>query len=586
MLKRGEPKEKVEISSKDFTKRFIKNFILNGLMTGIVLAIIYELIVYFINNTIIKDILYFGLIFFAINKIHVAAIKDTFFDSYILGDDIRKSKNNITFIFIVIVLADIIWSIISLTRLSALFESLGTIYLKQFIIKAIINIVLYAIVIVFCRDAIDKECEESYMANKNYLTKKIILITVFVIIVIIGTIINNQPNKLISQDGKEDNKGTVSNIQDNNLQLSNEINLQLLNEANIEYPSYSAQSNDGKIELKISSFATKINDNEEYKTETISDGVLVFYTINENNFVEKLDFQGNSKWKINTEGQIHVCVEVLDGLFMVGTNSFSKDFVLKIDKVGNIINSNVLGESISNISFIESEEDIQNGSAKIVAKNSEGKNVIISFDNTGNQENVSYIKFNNTICQKIIEKNGYYYGIGKDTNVFPPHKRVTNVVFKLDNNWNEVFHYSILQKNIFNEEITAISDIEVNNEYIFISTLAEVNDVFVFDLNANLKTKFGYSVNNKLNKDNTNIIIKKISSTNDGIYVLGAISSSQKFIDKISNTYNLEYRFNIPDPEEFGLRTSIYSGRLIENLYRDANMYNDYSIVIHQYKLY
>lgn len=600
MLKKGVAKEKLEVSSKEFTKKFIKNFILNGLIIGIVIAIINELVGHFITNNIIKEILYFSLIFFAINNIHVAAIKDTFYDSYILGENIRKAKNNVMILFIAIALGDIIWNAMSLTRLYTVFGSLGSLYLKSFIVKSIISILLYAIIIVFCRDEIDKECSEYYSDNKNYLTKKVILIIVFAIAGIVGTIFINQPNKSAIPNDKSD-KVTSTDKQDTNLQQSNEMNLQALNESSEKYPFFIAKSNDGKVEFKLSSFPTKISEDEEYMNEEVSDGILVFYTVAENNYVEKLDMQGNSKWKTTTIDKIDECIEVTDGYFMKGEQNAYRDFILKVDMNGNIISTKFLVDEnqnvMSNVILIESEKDNKNGCAKIIGRTSVGKNVIISFDNNGNQENISDTNLRNVACEKVIEKNGYYYGIGADSTVMPPHTRRDELVFKLDNNGNEIFKYNIVQDNRFSGYVDTdswISDIDVNNEYIFISVTNDIQDVLALDLDGNIKSKVGYSTNNKLNNGYDDITIGQIKATDDGVYVLGSIymksdklfeSNSQKFIDKISNNFNLEYRFNIPDPEKFGLRTTIYFGNLTETAYTDADMYDDYSMVLHQYKL-
>lgn len=161
MLKRGIANERIEISSKEFTKKFIKNFILNGLAIGLFFGLIYELITYFITNSVVKEIISFVTIFFAINKIHVAAIKDTFYDSYILGDNIRKSKNNVMIFFIVIALINIILNVIPAIKMCSIASSFfGTLYLKRLITQNVINTVLYVIIIIFCRDEIDKQCSE------------------------------------------------------------------------------------------------------------------------------------------------------------------------------------------------------------------------------------------------------------------------------------------------------------------------------------------------------------------------------------------------------------------------------------------
>ena len=117
--------------------------------------------------------------------------------------------------------------------------------------------------------------------------------------------------------------------------------------------------------------------------------------------------QGNSKWKISTIDKIDECIEVTDGYFMHGAQYGSRDFILKVDMHGNIVSTKFLDDAgqsgMSYITFIKSEKDNQRGHAKIIGRTSAGKNVIISFDNNGNQEDISDTNLRNVACEKVIE---------------------------------------------------------------------------------------------------------------------------------------------------------------------------------------
>lgn len=599
MLKRGVANEKIEISSKEFTKKFIKNFILNGLVIGILIGIIYELVTYFVKNSIIKEIFSFLVIFFAINRIHIAAIKDTFYNSYILNDNIRKAKNNVTIFFVLIALVNIVFNVRMYNHIISVF--LGTSYLKWVITKNIINVVLYVIIIIFCRDEIDKQCSESNKNEKNYLIKNIILVFIFTAIVIAGTIfIKSDINislKNEQNNNQEINDDIVTNSKSGLVNVSrlNEIDLKITSQTNTEYASYNAKSNDGKTELNISSYKTDITKTGPYDWfETVKDGVIVFCTGTENNYIEKIDTKGNVEWKKATSSKykFNDVKEVSDGYFIKGEVD-SKDIIAKIDTEGNIISTKYIKENLSYINFVESEKDRKDGKAQLIGRNNEQKNVIIKYDNECNQDNILYTKLNELVCEKIIEIDGYYYGIAADW-AFEETKRIEKTVFKLDNIGNKVFEYNILDNNSFTEylnEHSWIMDINVNNNYIFLfiaNDNIDKDDIYVLDLDGNLKGQLGYGMNNKLNNGANSLGIGEIITTDEGIYIVGMIhyyyQNSQMFIDKISNDLNFEYRVNVPEVEESKLKIGIYGWEVIDNILVNAEFYDDYLMDIHQYK--
>lgn len=604
MLKRGVVNEKIEISSKEFTKKFIKNFILNGFVIGLFFGLIYELVTYFIKNSIVKELLSFVVIFLAIDKIHIAAIKDTFYDSYISGDNIRKAKNNVVFFFIVIALVNIILDAISAMKMYSIVSSFfGTSYLKMLITQNIINAVLYAIIIIFCRDEIDKQCSEISKVEKSYLIKKIILVFIFGVVVIAGTIFINWDIKSISNSEQNKNleiSDGITNESQNglvNISILSEINLELTKQTNTEYPSYSAKSNDGEAKFNISSFKTDITKNgPDDWFKVVKDGVIVFSSGEEKNYIEKIDINGNVKWKKATSSKYKFkdAVEVSNGYFIDGEVN-DKEFITKIDKDGNIISTKYIEENLSYINFIESEKDSKEGKVQLIGRNNEQKNIIIKYDNECNQENILYTELSGLVCKKVIEKDEYYYGIVVDW-AFAEHERRAKTVFKLDNIGNKIFVYNIFENNSFNdyleeylEEYSLISDIAVNNNFIFLSIINDKNDVYVLDLNGDLKGPIGYSMNSKLNNGGNSLSIGGISATDEGIYIVGMIhkysQNSQMFIDKISNDYNFEYRINVPEPEESKLKISIYGWKLLDDTLINAEFYDDYLMDIHQYNL-
>ena len=160
MKKTKEPKERRPLSSGEFTKLFIKNFILNSIFVGIVIYIIYEIGKGFLPG-IAKTILGFALIFAAIVKIYLAAIKDTFYEGKIQQTDINKISKNITMTFVVILVINLLSDFISYSNSLKFAQVLGmeSIVLRNLIINVVINIVMYTVIMISCRVKFLKECE-------------------------------------------------------------------------------------------------------------------------------------------------------------------------------------------------------------------------------------------------------------------------------------------------------------------------------------------------------------------------------------------------------------------------------------------
>lgn len=598
MFRRRNVEKKIEISSSDFIKKFIKNFILNGLIIGIVIAIIYEIINSIVANSILKDILYFILLFFTINQIYISAIKDTLYDSYLIGDNIKKSKNNVTILFVIIAIVNLCWNLFNLLRANSLLGTFTSFYVLPSIVNIIINIALYTSIIVLCRNYINKECIKTDKENKKYIVINTIVIIVFALVVGIATIITNtnlgnnrETNNLINNNSsendelKENNAGDVTTIKTTFL---NEIDCELSEDTVSQYQNVSKDhfdTNDKKVEINISSFNINVSKQNVYNEQNVEDGVILFYNGIEKNYIEKFDLDGKTSWKTETPSnyKFYKFMEVIDGYFMLGTNG-NNSIITKMNKQGQIINVKY-AENLSDEIFINSDVNISNGSVEVIGLDNEGNNTIIKYDKNGNQEKVIKTKLSNLACNKVIENNGYYYGIGADSSKDIYQREIT-IIFKIDNNGNEIFKYDILKSNTFTKYIqynSWIEDIAVNNKNIFILTTNE-DDIYGLNLNGQLEKKFGYNTNKVLN-NGYHSSIENIYATDYGIYVYGNTIGNN--IDKISNDFKFEYRINIPDTKLFPKSTTvnpIKSNKLTRNMYLDAELYDESSIIVYRYK--
>ena len=597
MLKRGEVAKKQEISSKEFTKRFIKNFLINGIIIGIIIALIYELIDKFVTNSIVKEIMYFGVVFFTINVIYVAAIKDIFYDSYIEGDDIRKSKNNVIIVFIVLALIAIINDVNTMKKATSILPFFKDLYLKVLIIKSIINVVLYAITIALCRDEIDKRTDVAYENKNIYLIKHIVLIVVFALVVILGMIyinhsdknsgeankninitINNETNEnkntniTISNDTNE-NKTTEENqinkahkeIKKIYVSVSNELivdNLanSFVQEENVK--KYYAKSEDGKVEINISTFDTGIDaSNSLYNIKMVEDGVIIFYVKDGKNLIEKFDMNGNSNWKLELSSEYvfyNEFVEVVDGYFLLGikgtidsysgvsVNGKTDPFIFKIDKHGNFVSS-IFAEKVYNISFVKSETNNQKGYLECIGINSEGNNVIIKYNNKVQQEELLYTELSNIKCGKVIEKNGYYYGFGSDSTENLGQEKL---IFKINNTGKRMFLNNVKENYDFHsteneKKYVAVNDIAVNEH----SVILLINDfggvsLYQLDLDGNLQKEICFD-----EYRNANLNIDNIICVDNQLYVGNTEPYKEDVISEISTNLEDEYKIKIKIPK-------------------------------------
>ena len=160
MKKTIEPKERRNLSSREFTKLFIKNFLLNSIFVGIVLYVVYEVVKEILPTTVTTS-LSFVLIFAGMVKIYLSAIKDSFYEGKIYQADINKIAKNIVFIFVIIFLINVVRDYISYVRGFKVAQvlSMEKDLNRNLIINTIVNVVMYTIIAISCRIKFLKECE-------------------------------------------------------------------------------------------------------------------------------------------------------------------------------------------------------------------------------------------------------------------------------------------------------------------------------------------------------------------------------------------------------------------------------------------
>lgn len=428
---------------------------------------------------------------------------------------------------------------------------------------------------------------------KNGISKRniiiiIVLLIILVIISIVGIIFIINSNKTTSED--ENNISTDTNIEVDTLKFD-EINCELSNDTITEYPNVKKdyfKSDDGEVEINISTFDTNIPKADIYNEKTVKDGVILFYYGTDRNYIEKFNMDGESSWKCGTAPifEFYDFMEVVDGYFMLG-KAEDKYVIIKIDIEGKMINSVYVQEDITDIAFIESETDNQKGYLEIIGLNAERNLVIITYDNNVNQQNVLNTNTKEIDCEKIIEKNSYYYGIGINSDEGSIHSANATLLFKIDNLGNEIFKYDIEKNSDWTKYLESnswLEDISVNNDYIFVIATNK-NDVYVLDLEGNLIKPIGYNTDNDLN-GGYNSAVENVVATDEGVFVYGKTTAPNN-IDMISNDLDIQYRINISNTQLFPASTTVNalnSRRLLEDMYIDAELYDNSSIIIYQYK--
>ena len=430
------------------------------------------------------------------------------------------------------------------------------------------------------------------MLNNGKIKKNIIVIIVLlillVIIGIVGVVFIINSNKTTSEG--EDNISTDTNIEVDTLKFD-EINCELSNDTITEYPNVKKdyfKSDDEKVEINISTFDTNIPKTDIYNEKTVKDGVVLFYYGTDKNYIEKFNMDGESDWKCGTASifEFYDFMEVVDGYFMLG-KAEDKNVIIKIDFEGKMINSVYVQDDITDIAFIESKVDNQKGYLKIIGLNAERNLVIITYDNNVNQENLLNTNTKEIDCEKIIEKNNYYYGIGTNSDEGSIHSANATLLFKIDNLGNEIFKYDIEKNNNWTKYLESnswLEDISVNNDYIFV-IVTNKNDVYALDLEGNLIKPIGYNTGNDLN-GGYNSVVENVVATDEGAFIYGKTTAPNN-IDMISNDLIIQYRINISNTQLFSTSTTVNalnSRRLLEDMYIDAELYDNSSIIIYQYK--
>lgn len=426
------------------------------------------------------------------------------------------------------------------------------------------------------------------MSKRKIIIAIITLVIILLILVVAGIIIIKISNKNTEEE-KDNTLVETDTVED--IPSLNEINCELSSDTITENSNVKKdyfKSEDGEVEINISSFDTNIPKTDIYNEKTIRDGVILFYYGDEKNYIEKFNMDGESCWKCGTASvfEFYDFVEVVDGYFMLG-KAEDKYVIVKISVEGKMINSVYVQENITDITFIESEANEQKGYLEIIGLNAERELVIITYNNNVEQENILSTNTKEINCDKVIEKNEYYYGIGINSDESSIHSANTTLLFKIDNLGNEIFKYDIEQNSDWSEYIEAnswLADISVNDDYIFVIATNK-NDVYVLDLEGTLIQPIGYNTNIELNQG-YNSSVEHVRAIDEGIFVYGTTTKPNN-IDMISNDLDIQYRINIPNTQLFTETTTINaidSSRLLEDMYIDAELYDTSSIIIYQYK--
>lgn len=152
-------KEKGELSSKDFTKKFIKHFIINGIVAGFLIGVIYAVAEAILPSFLVA-ILSLALVYFGIVKVYLSAIQQVFVEGKIHREDIPQILTNITIIFVIMCVVDIVMDIIPYINSLDAARLLGVedVATRTLIIRSIVSIVMYTIITKYSKKQFIKEC--------------------------------------------------------------------------------------------------------------------------------------------------------------------------------------------------------------------------------------------------------------------------------------------------------------------------------------------------------------------------------------------------------------------------------------------
>lgn len=186
-----------------FTKKFITNYIIGAILIGVVVSIITEILSAFLP-TQLQTIANFLLTIFGFWKISSSAVETTLKEANINSDNLNKVLKNIFIFLIVLLVINILFTYMSFKFSTRILSSLANALTINLVINIVATIIQYAIIMLFCKNKIEK----IVLGKEINKTLYIVLLVIAVIILCSSMIFNNNSNN--STDKADGENSSIS----------------------------------------------------------------------------------------------------------------------------------------------------------------------------------------------------------------------------------------------------------------------------------------------------------------------------------------------------------------------------------------
>jgi len=176
-------------SVRKFTKKFIINYVIGAILIGVVVGIISEILSAFLP-TQIQSIANFLLTIFGLWKLASSAIETSLKETDITPEDTKKVLKNICIFLIILLVLNVLITYISFHFSISILSGLKNILMITLITKIIATIIQYAIIMLFCKNKLEK----IVLGKEVNKTLYIILLVTAIIILCLSMIFNNNDN--------------------------------------------------------------------------------------------------------------------------------------------------------------------------------------------------------------------------------------------------------------------------------------------------------------------------------------------------------------------------------------------------------
>lgn len=155
-----EPKERKDLTAKAFMNIVADNFIINTIFFGFFLGILQVVAKEYLNG-IVLAIATLAIIYIAIKKIFVDAVKETFYEGRIMKNEINKVVHSFTKIFATLTVVTIAWNIYSFVTgyNQAVLANIKNLYIVTLLIGIVFTILTYVVLMFVCRKNFFELCK-------------------------------------------------------------------------------------------------------------------------------------------------------------------------------------------------------------------------------------------------------------------------------------------------------------------------------------------------------------------------------------------------------------------------------------------